>query len=50
MGKRTIAESVESEEILARLREIGVNYAQGYVLGRPLPLDEVEFSKQHETA
>ena len=44
MGKRTIAESVESEDILARLREIGVNYAQGYVLGKPLPLDEVTFT------
>lgn len=37
MGKRTIAEFVESEEILQALREIGVDYAQGYVIARPQP-------------
>jgi EAL domain-containing protein (putative c-di-GMP-specific phosphodiesterase class I) len=35
MGKRTIAEFVESEEILEALREIGVDYAQGYAIGKP---------------
>ncbi|WP_374442264.1 EAL domain-containing protein [Pseudomonas panipatensis] len=35
MGKRTVAEFVESQEILEALREIGVDYAQGYALGRP---------------
>jgi diguanylate cyclase (GGDEF)-like protein/PAS domain S-box-containing protein len=35
MGKRTIAEFVESEEILAALGEIGVDYAQGFELGKP---------------
>jgi diguanylate cyclase (GGDEF)-like protein/PAS domain S-box-containing protein len=35
MGKRTIAEFVESKEILAALAEIGVDYAQGFELGRP---------------
>jgi len=35
MGKRTIAEFVESSEILAALGEIGVDYAQGYELGKP---------------
>jgi len=38
MGKRTIAEFVESEAIMARLAEIGVDYAQGYAVGRPQPL------------
>ncbi|QKE62770.1 EAL domain-containing protein [Aquipseudomonas campi] len=37
MGKLTIAEFVESEEILQALREIGVDYAQGYVIARPQP-------------
>ncbi len=37
MGKQTIAEFVESEAVLERLREIGVDYAQGYCLGRPGP-------------
>jgi diguanylate cyclase (GGDEF)-like protein/PAS domain S-box-containing protein len=35
MGKYTIAEFVESSEILAALGEIGVDYAQGYELGEP---------------
>jgi diguanylate cyclase (GGDEF)-like protein/PAS domain S-box-containing protein len=35
MGKRTIAEFVESGEILDALRGIGVDYAQGYAIGRP---------------
>ena len=38
MGKKTIAEFVENEAILERLRDLGVDYAQGYVLGRPEPL------------
>ncbi|MBI5141020.1 MAG: EAL domain-containing protein [Nitrospirae bacterium] len=39
MGKRTIAEFVENAEILRVLREIGVDYVQGYHIGRPEPLD-----------
>jgi diguanylate cyclase (GGDEF)-like protein/PAS domain S-box-containing protein len=41
LGKRTIAEFVESEDILARLREIGIDYAQGYVIGKPQPFTGV---------
>lgn len=39
MGKRTIAEFVENEEILETLADIGVDFAQGYCVGRPEPLD-----------
>jgi diguanylate cyclase (GGDEF)-like protein/PAS domain S-box-containing protein len=35
LGKQTIAESVENEETLVLLKEIGVDYAQGHFLGRP---------------
>jgi len=35
MGKKTIAEFVESEEILNALQAIGVDYAQGYSVGKP---------------
>lgn len=38
MGKRTVAEYVENEEILVKLREIGVDFAQGYGIERPKPL------------
>ena len=39
MGLQTIAEWVESPAILLKLRQIGVNYGQGYALGHPRPLD-----------
>jgi Amt family ammonium transporter len=41
MGKRTVAEFVENEAILERLREIGVDFVQGYHIGMPARLDEV---------
>ena len=37
-GQRTIAEGVEEAQTLELLREMGVDYAQGYLLGRPGPL------------
>jgi diguanylate cyclase (GGDEF)-like protein/PAS domain S-box-containing protein len=37
MGKQTIAEFVETDLILASLRRIGVDYAQGFGIARPLP-------------
>lgn len=37
LGKLTIAEFVENEETLAILRELQVDFAQGYHLGRPAP-------------
>lgn len=39
MGKTTIAEFVENDEVCELLREIGVDYGQGYGLGLPTPLD-----------
>jgi EAL domain-containing protein (putative c-di-GMP-specific phosphodiesterase class I) len=38
MGLETIAEFVENEQILDKLRDIGVDYAQGYHLGKPIPI------------
>ncbi len=40
MGKATIAEFVENDTILCKLREVGVDYAQGYGIGRPSPIEE----------
>jgi diguanylate cyclase (GGDEF)-like protein len=37
MNIRTIAEGVESAELLTVLGAIGVDYAQGYAIGRPQP-------------
>jgi diguanylate cyclase (GGDEF)-like protein/PAS domain S-box-containing protein len=37
MGKKTIAEFVENAETLALLHSFGVDYAQGYYIGKPQP-------------
>jgi PAS domain S-box-containing protein len=36
---KTIAEGVEDEATLTELQRMGVDYAQGYWIGRPAPLD-----------
>ena len=41
MGKQTIAEFVENDATIAALREIGVDYAQGYGIGRPEPFEKL---------
>jgi Amt family ammonium transporter len=41
MGLRTVAEFVESEAILDYLRDIGIDYGQGYHLGHPRPLSDL---------
>ena len=39
-GLKTIAEFVENPQITQCIKEIGVNYAQGYGVGKPIPLAE----------
>jgi len=39
MGIETVAEFVENQDIIDRLEDIGINYAQGYAIGRPKPLE-----------
>ena len=41
MGMRTVAEYVDNPEVLQALRDIGIDYAQGYLLGKPQPLSEM---------
>ena len=41
MGKKTIAEFVENDEIRDKLIDIGVDYVQGYGIGKPEPFDGV---------
>ena len=39
LGKRAVAEQAETESQLAHLRNLGVDYAQGYVFQRPQPIE-----------
>lgn len=41
MGKKTIAEFVENKGIFNLLHQLGVDYAQGYGIAKPVPLDEL---------
>jgi len=36
----TIAEYVESADLLAKLSDLGIDYAQGFAVGRPMPIAE----------
>jgi diguanylate cyclase (GGDEF) domain len=49
MGIKTIAEFVENEKVLEVVKDLGIDYAQGYYLGKPEPLEEKlkkHFSKE----
>ena len=41
MSLITVAEYVETEEIRHRIAQLGVDYGQGFAIGRPVPIDEV---------
>ena len=45
IGIKTVAEFVENAETLALLKEIGVNFTQGYHIHKPCPIDE-DFDKR----
>lgn len=41
LGMRVVAEGVESEEQAEQLREMGCDFAQGFLFSKPLPPEEV---------
>jgi diguanylate cyclase (GGDEF)-like protein len=50
MSIATVAEYAETEEILEAVRELGVDYAQGFAIHRPQDLSELlqELNSQHQ--
>jgi diguanylate cyclase (GGDEF)-like protein len=42
LGAEVVAEGVESQAVMNVLRDIGVPLLQGYLIGRPMPLDKIE--------
>jgi EAL domain-containing protein (putative c-di-GMP-specific phosphodiesterase class I) len=50
LGVKTIAERVESEEVMKRLGQLGVCFAQGYYIASPRPVAEIpEIKRARET-
>lgn len=47
MGIQTVAECVESETVRQRLLDIGVDRAQGFLFGQPVPLESVLKVPEH---
>jgi PAS domain S-box-containing protein len=45
-NQTTIAEGVEDEATLLMLREMGVDLAQGYLFGRPAPVEEAQATNE----
>jgi diguanylate cyclase (GGDEF)-like protein len=41
MSITTVAEYIETEAISARIAELGVDYGQGFAIGRPIPLADL---------
>jgi diguanylate cyclase (GGDEF)-like protein len=57
MGMETVAEYVETDDLRERMAALGVDYGQGFAIGRPVPVDQVlgdlalyEAMAQQETA
>ncbi|MBQ0724192.1 MAG: EAL domain-containing protein, partial [Cycloclasticus sp.] len=42
VGMQTVAEFVETQEVIHLLHEMGVDYAQGYGLAKPSPLHDFD--------
>lgn len=47
-GQKTIAEGIEDDETRAMLAEMGVDFGQGYLFGRPAPTEQALFANQKE--
>jgi EAL domain-containing protein (putative c-di-GMP-specific phosphodiesterase class I) len=41
MGMETVAEYVETDQLRMRMASLGVDFGQGFAIGRPVPLPDV---------
>ena len=41
MGKQTIAEFVENDDILDSIKNLGIDFVQGFAVGRPQPIERI---------
>lgn len=39
---KTIAEGIETEDVWRKLKDLGCDIAQGYFIGRPMPLKQLK--------
>jgi diguanylate cyclase (GGDEF)-like protein/PAS domain S-box-containing protein len=46
MNIETIAEYVENDELVSACQDIGINYLQGYGVGKPTPISTLVFNEQ----
>ncbi len=47
MNIKTIAEYVENDAIITACQSIGINYLQGYGVGKPVPITSLVFDNKH---
>ncbi len=45
LGKKAVAEYVENQEILDILKSMGIDFVQGYHIGRPIPVEQILLKK-----
>ena len=50
LGKTTVAEFVEDEDTLNMLAELGVNYAQGFYIDKPMNIKDINLKFKIETS
>lgn len=50
MGRQTIAQCVENRETLERVKEIGVDFSQGYAIGKPRLLHRITQKRDKSTS
>jgi EAL domain-containing protein (putative c-di-GMP-specific phosphodiesterase class I) len=47
LGRQTVAEFVESQAVFDLLPSLGIDYAQGYFIGRPMLVEDIYAAESH---